>query len=137
MKAQEQKRFNRLYKELLKCLKLQGKSKKTIECYSKAVRRVVELTEKSPDKLTKDELKTYFADLVESHSWGTVRVDRNGLQFFWKHVLDREWDWVEIVKPPEVRTLPDILTIDEVHAIIDAVQKLRYRVCLFTIYSLG
>ncbi len=51
-----------------------------------------------------------ISELVESHSWATVRVDRNGLQFFWKHVLKMDWDWVEIIKPPQVHTLPDVLT---------------------------
>jgi site-specific recombinase XerD len=137
MKPQEHSRFNELYEEHLKCLKLQGKAKKTVDVYSRAVRRIVEQTGKSPEKLTKADLRTYFADLLESHSWSTIKVDRNGLQFFWKHVLQRDWDWIEIVKPPEIRSLPDILSVDEVRVIIDAVQKPRYRVCLFTIYSMG
>jgi len=102
MTPQEQSRFNDLYKEHLKCLKLQGKAEKTVDVYSRAVRRVVENTGKPPEALSKKELKDYFAELVDSHSWGTVKVDRNGLQFFWKHVLQRDWDWIEIVKPPEV-----------------------------------
>lgn len=137
MTPQEQKRFNKQYAELLKCLKLQGKAEKTIDVYSRALRRVVEQTGTSPERLTAEELKDYFAGLVESHSWSTVKIDRNGLQFFWKHVLGRQWNWVDIVKPPEVHSLPDILTPDEVFAVIDAVHKLRFRVCLFAIYSLG
>jgi site-specific recombinase XerD len=137
MTPQEEARFNEQYAELLKCLKLQGKAEKTIDVYSRALRRLVEQTGRPPDRLTPEDLKNYFAGLVESHSWSTVKTDRNGLQFFWKHVLGRDWDWIEIVKPPEVRSLPDILTPDEVQSIIGAVQKPRFRVCLFTIYSLG
>ena len=137
MTPQEKKRFNSLYQKCLKCLKLQGKAEKTIDVYSRALRRVVEKTDRSPDRLTPDELKNYFADLVQTHSWSTIKIDRNGLQFFWKHVLGREWDWVDIVKPPQVHSLPDILTPDEVFAIVGAVHKLRFRVCLFTIYSMG
>jgi len=137
MTPREKKRFNALYEDHLRALKLQGMSRKTIDCYSRAVRRIVQETGKVPDKLTKREMKGYFADLVESHSWSTVRVDRNGLQFFWKHVLEREWDWVRIVKPPKIMTLPDVMTNDEVDSVISAVQKLRYKTCLFVIYSLG
>jgi len=137
MTPQEEARFNEQYAELLKCLKLQGKADKTIDVYSRALRRLVEQTGRPPDRLTPEDLKNYFARLVESHSWSTVKTDRNGLQFFWKHVLGRDWDWIDIVKPPEVRSLPDILTPDEVQGIIGAVQRPRFRVCLFTIYSLG
>ena len=33
-----------------------------------------------------EQLEGYFSELVDSHSWSTVKIDRNGLQFFWKHV---------------------------------------------------
>ena len=91
-------------------LKLQGKSKKTIDAYSRAVRRISEHFDCCPDQLTLEQREKYFSELVESHSWSTVKVDRNGLQFFWKHVLVRDWQWIKIVKAPKVQSLPDILT---------------------------
>ena len=42
--------------------------------------------------------------------------------------LKRDWQWVNIVKIPKVRSLPDILTVDEVEQLIGATCKLRYRV---------
>ena len=102
MEPREKARFDALYQENLQTLKLQGYAVKTVEAYSRALRRVVERTDKSPDKLTQRDLKDFFAGLVASHSWSTVKLDRNGLQFFWKHVLNREWDWVKIVKPPKI-----------------------------------
>lgn len=118
-------------------LKLQGMSEATIEGYSRAVRRVHNTTGRRPDELTKHELKRYFHDLVQTHSWSTIKIDRNGLQFFWKHVLHRDWDWIEIVKPPVSKTLPAVLSIEEVHAVINAIKKERYQACIFTIYSMG
>ena len=75
--------------------------------------------------------------MVESHSWSTVKVDRNGLQFFYKHVLKRDWSWVEIIKAPKIQSLPDILTVAEVEQLIGATRKLRYRVFLLATYSMG
>ena len=40
MNAIEQARFNPLYEQMLQALKLQGKRPKTIEAYSRAVRRI-------------------------------------------------------------------------------------------------
>ena len=57
-------------------------------------------------RLTEDDLKTYFDALVKSHSWSTVKIDRNGLQFFYKQVLNKKWVWVDIVKPPKKTVLP-------------------------------
>jgi len=44
---------------------------------------------------------------------------------------------VDIVKPPTVKTIPDILTPAEVEQLIGATRKLRYRVFLLTTYSMG
>jgi site-specific recombinase XerD len=137
MKASEQTRFEKLYKRHLRALKLQGLSESTIDVYSRAVRRLSEHFDCCPDRLSTEQLETYFAELVESHSWSTVKVDRNGPQFFWQHVLKRDWSWVEIVKAPKIQSLPDILTPSEVERLIGATQKLRYRVFLLTTYSMG
>ena len=137
MKQAETNRFNKLYRRHLRLLKLQGKSQKTIDAYARAVRRIREHFDCCPDKLTLKQREEYFSALVQSHSWSTVKVDRNGLQFFWKHVLKKDWQWVNIVKAPQVRSLPDILTVKEVEQLIGATRKLRYRVFLLTTYSMG
>jgi integrase/recombinase XerD len=137
MHQAETKRFNELYQRHLRLLKLQGKAQKTIDAYSRAVRRIRDFFDCCPDLLTLDQRETYFSNLVQSHSWSTVKIDRNGLQFFWKHVLDRDWQWVNIVKAPKVQSLPDILTISEVEQLIGATNKLRYRTFLLTTYSMG
>ena len=137
MNPVETNRFNELYQRHLRLLKLQGKSQKTIDSYARAVRRIVEHFDCCPDQLTLEQREKYFSELVESHSWSTVKIDRNGLQFFWKHVLKRDWQWVNIVKAPDVRSLPDILTLSEVEHLIAATRKLRYRVFLLATYSMG
>lgn len=137
MEITEQSRFDKLYKRHLRALKLQGLSDSTIDVYSRAVRRLAAHFDGCPDRLSIEQLEGYFAELVESHSWSTVKVDRNGLQFFWKHVLKRDWTWLDIVKAPKVQTLPDILTPTEVEQLIGATRKLRYRVFLLATYSMG
>ena len=137
MNANDKKTFEKNYQQLLKCLKLQGKADKTIDAYSRAMRRVKDYFNCLPEQLTPDDLKDYFAALVESHSWSTVKIDRLGLQFYWRHVLHIDWQWIDIVKPPKVKTIPDILTLSEIEQLIGATKKLRYRVFVLLTYSLG
>jgi hypothetical protein len=66
MKAEQQLRTDFLYEQQLTNLKLQGKRPETIDASSRAVRRIIHHFDKAPD----------------THYWSTVRVDRNGLQFF-------------------------------------------------------
>lgn len=137
MDSTEQRRFQPQYEKLQQCLVLQGLRPKTVEAYTRAIRRLAEYFDRCPDKLTADDLKDYFADLVKSHSWSTVKLDRCGIQFFYRHVLNKTWDWVTIVKPPVVRSLPDILTQEETLKVINITRKLRYRIFFLTAYSMG
>ena len=137
MKPKDANRFKKLYQRHLRLLKLQGKAQKTIDAYSRSVRRVSEHFDCCPDKLTPEQLETYFGELVDTHSWSTVKIDRNGLQFFWRYVLKRDWQWVNIIKPPKIHTIPDILTPKEIEQIIGKTRKLRYRVFLLATYSMG
>jgi len=57
MKKAEVNRFNKLYKHHQRALKLQGKAKKTIDAYSRAVRRVRDYFDCCPDKLQPKQLE--------------------------------------------------------------------------------
>ena len=61
-----------------------------------------------------------------------MRLSRSGLQFFYRRVLARPWDWVHIVKPPRLRSLPDILSVAETVQFIEATRRLRFRVFFLT-----
>ena len=51
MKQTEVNRFNKLYERHLRLLKLQGKAQKTIDAYSRSVRRIRDPFDCCPDKL--------------------------------------------------------------------------------------
>ena len=125
------------YQRHVKLLKLQGKAKKTVDSYSRAIRRVSEYFDCCPDELTPEQLQNYFSDMVRDHSWSMVKIDRLGLQFYWKHILKKDWQWINIVKPPKVKSIPDILTPSEIEQLISQTHKLRYQVYLLTVYSMG
>lgn len=91
MDTQQQRHFDALYQQHLNNLTLQGKRPATIDAYARAVRRIAAFFDCPPDNLTLAQLKTYFVSLIHTHSWSTVKLDRNGLQFFYRHTLDKEW----------------------------------------------
>ncbi len=137
MNKAQLKRYQSLYQQHVSALQRQGKAATTIDVYSRAVRRITEYFDQCPDRLSIDQLKDYFTALVKSHSWSTVKSDRNGLQFFYKHVLNKQWIWVDIVKPPTKKVLPDILTLREVERLINGTRELRYQTFILTAYSMG
>jgi integrase/recombinase XerD len=100
MEKAETNRFNELYQRHLRSLKLQGKSQKTIEAYSRSVRRITEHFDCCPDKLSLEQREQYFADLVKSHSWSTVKIDRIGYSFSGNMSLSRIGSGLISSKPP-------------------------------------
>lgn len=137
MNRKDQNRFNKLYQQHLDALILQGKSPKTQQMYGYYLHQVAEFFDTCPDHLTAAELKAYFLHLVEARSWSTVKVARNAIQFFYRFVLERPWDWIPIVKPPKVQPLQDVLSMEELNLIINQTRKLSYQVYFLTTYSLG
>jgi site-specific recombinase XerD len=137
MNTSQEQHYNFLYEQHLINLRLQGKRPSTIDAYARAVRRITAFFDKSPDSLSIQELKAYFNQLIQTHSWSTIKLDRNGLQFFYRYTLDKQWEWLSIVKPPQVKCLPDILTTVQVSRLINETKQLRYQVFFLTLYSMG
>ncbi len=129
--------FNSYYRKHLKLLRLGGLQPKTIEAYSRAIRRIGNYFDCRIDNLTSDQLLDYFSALLECHSWSTVKLDLYGLKFFYTKVLNKTWDDIPLVKPPKTSRIPDILSIEQAHQLFAATNRLSYKVFFFTIYSMG
>lgn len=129
--------FDRQYQTHLKHLKLKGLQPKTIEAYSRAIRRIGAHFDHRIDHLTEPQLTNYFTELLGTHSWSAVKLDLYGLKFYYQHVLKKPWVVPGLIKPPKSQRLPDIVTLDEARRIFAATRVLSYRVFFFTLYSLG
>ena len=129
--------FDKYYSKHLKCLKLNGLQPKTIEAYSRAIRRIGNYFDCRIENLSSDQLLDYFNELLDSHSWSSVKLDLYGLKFFYTNVLGRTWSDLPLVKPPKTKRIPDILTIEQLNQLFAATNILSYKVFFFTTYSMG
>jgi len=137
MNNQEQQRYNSLYHQHLINLSLQGKRPATIDGYSRAVRRITTYFDRCPDTFTIHDLKQYFHALSQTHAWSTVKIDRCGLQFFYRYTLNKQWQWLDIVKPPQRKVIPDILTPAQIANLIRQTKQPRYQIFFLTLYTMG
>ena len=129
--------FKQDYQQHLQHLRLKGLQPKTIEAYSRAIRRIGEYFEYEINDLSEQQLTNYFVNLLSTHSWSAVKLDLYGLKFFYQHVLQKPWGHIDLIKPPRAKRLPDIVTVEEASRLFSATHKLSYRVFYFTVYSLG
>ena len=130
-------KFNHYYSLHCKHLKLKGLQPKTIDAYSRAIRRIGAYFEGHLDNLTQDQLVDYFHEILNNLSWSAVKLDLYGLKFFYTHVLHKPWIDVPMIKPPRYTRIPDIVTVAEAQQLFMSTRKLSYRVFYFTIYSMG
>ncbi len=137
MKTSNKAQFNHYYSLHCKHLKLKGLQPKTIDAYSRAIRRIGEYFNFQMDNLSQDQLLDYFHSLIERLSWSAVKLDLYGLKFFYTHVLNKPWTDVQLIKPPKAVRIPDIVTVDEAQRLFMATNRLSYRIFFFTLYSMG
>jgi len=130
-------KYNHYYSLHCKHLKLKGLQPKTIDAYSRAIRRIADYFNGHLDDLSQDQLLDYFHDLLERLSWSAVKLDLYGLKFFYTHVLAKTWVDIPMIKQPKNTRIPDIVTIDEAQQLFLSTRRLSYRVFYFTIYSMG
>ena len=115
-------------KKFDKLIKLKGFKPKTIDGYSRAVHKIAKSFKFNIDDLSNDQLLQYFSELIDSRSWSTVKVAYNALRFYYENVLEKPWDRIDMVKPPVVQTLPEIISQEEVSLLLNTIVNHSYRV---------
>ena len=128
-----------LYDRMSEDLHLGGMSKRTHEGYLRAVRQLADYCRQTPEKITEDQVRKFFLHLknVKSFAAGSLRVAFSGIKFFYTRTCRREWETLAQMKIPNTRSMPEVLTIKQVHRIIDCCTTLRMATYFWTVYSLG
>ena len=137
MEAAINAHFKKNYQTHLQHLQRKGLRPKTIEAYSRAIRRIGARFDHQIDDLSAAQLADYCTEFVNSHSWSSVKLDLYGLKFYYAHVLRKPWVAPGLLKPPKSTRLPDIVTVAQAARIFAATRVLSYRVFFFILYSLG
>jgi site-specific recombinase XerD len=124
---------------MMEDLQLKGYSESTQKLYVSAVRQLCEHVNKPPGKITEEDLRGYFlyGKNVKRWSRSTSTVALCGIKFFFDHTIKRPWPTLLFIRPGRNKSLPVVLSRDEVHRLLHNIRLLRYRVCLSTIYSCG
>ena len=127
------------HQKMVKALQVNGMGESTQECYVRAMRKLVEFYDKTPDLITEDELYDYFIHCKNVIGWApaTMRICYSGIKFFFLHVLQRDWHLLEIVRAQAEKRLPAVLTKVEVRRIFACLTTFHNYAYLATVYSCG
>jgi site-specific recombinase XerD len=120
-------------------LVLRNRAPKTIQAYIGWVADFAQYFHTSPDRLGPEHIRSYFLHLLQERqaSWDVYRQARLALQFFYTVTLGREWVVARIPRPKEPKTLPVVLSREEVARFLNAPENLKHRALLMTAYAGG
>jgi len=127
------------YDKMVEDLRLAGKAKRTVYGYVRAIRKLSEFHQKSPVKITEDDVRAYLLhQIVDLEvASGTQSVELSGIKFFYRTTCPRRWKVLDQTKIRQVTSLPEVITQNQVFQIIDACRTFRLKAFIWVTYTLG
>ncbi len=128
-----------LRQRMIEDMQLRGLAARTQEAYVAAVEQLAKYYHKSPDEISEEELRQYLLYLQNEKavSASTMTVALCGIKFLYQHTLQREWRLLDLARAKQEKSLPAVLSVEEVARVLGCVHQPRYRACLTTIYACG
>ncbi len=120
-------------------LQIRGFSPNTNRVYLSAVRDFVEHHNRPPGQISLDEIHQYQLHLIQRRqvAISTYNVHVSGLRFFYNVVLKKDWLIRDIPYRKTGRRLPVVLSPQEVSRLLDAIDNLKHRALLTSMYATG
>ncbi|WP_407314222.1 tyrosine-type recombinase/integrase [Desulfosporosinus sp. SB140] len=119
-------------------MKLRGYAQHTQNQYLGHVRLLEKHTNKPAHQITPDELKQYLHARIKSGiGYSSITISCSAFQLFFNKVLGYNWPDDVIIRPKRPKSLPHVLSKDEILSITDQVHNLKHKTILLTTYSSG
>jgi hypothetical protein len=131
---------NTLLRIIEKKLKLRGYSESTIRTYIQQFKLFVRFYRPaSVSDLTESEIRNYMLYLVEKRklSRSTQNQAINAIKFFFEKVLGEERRVYHLERPMKEKTLPTVLSEQEIQNIFSVITNVKHRLMMMLIYSSG
>ena len=131
-------RISPLRRRMLEDMRMRKLDEKTQGHYIRAVRRFTAYLRRPPDSASAEELRRYQLHLVdEGISPASLNAAISGLKFFFDVTLDHP-ELMARMQPVHLpRTLPVILSREEVARLIEAAGNLKHQTALAVAYGTG
>jgi len=129
--------LSRRYADILRA---RGNAERTIDNYLYAVKGFAEfLGETGLGSASADDIVAYQIEIAASgRSDSCVRVATYALRGFLEHVLERvDAKLAKLPRPRQPKRLPEILSTEEVNAILEAAPSPKYRAAFMLFYGAG
>ena len=128
----------RLRDKMTEEMKLRGLNETTKKAYLRSMELFIEHYKKPPTDIDVDDIKKYQLYLLDQkYAPNSINRHLTGVKFFYRHSLGRRWYADALPRVKIKRTLPDVLSEDEVAAMIDSTHNVFWKALIMTTYSSG
>ena len=130
--------MTKLRQAMINAMLLHGFSVRTHRSYLAAVTDLAKYYKRSPALLSTEEIQKYFLYLVKDRQLApaTCRLSLNGIRFLFHEVLHQPFE-AKIVVPKRPQRIPELLTRQEVGAILASCLNPKHRTLLTVCYACG
>jgi site-specific recombinase XerD len=131
--------MSKLREQMIQDMILRGLSPHTQRAYLRAVTRLARHYDRSPDRVSKREVKAYLLHLHqdEKRATSTCNVAAAALRFLYHQTLGRARTDFDIPIARKPAKLPHVLSRDEVARLLSRTRFLKHRVLFLVAYSAG
>ncbi len=123
-----------LLNKLKRELEIRNFSVKTVKNYLLAVSKFLEYSQNNELGLNKDAVKDYIQNLIKRKNPSTVSSHISAIEFFFNKVLSHN---LKIPHPKRNKTIPEVLTTEEVKKLINATNNIKHKLILKLLYGCG
>jgi len=90
-------------------------------------------------EITKEEIESFVYQLIKEHRVSISYQNQliNAIKAYYEHVLKLPREYYEIDRPKPNKSIPNVLSKQEVFRIINQPKNIKHRAILWTIYSAG
>ncbi len=121
-------------------LVLKGLSSRTVSIYQSNLVQFFSYFENADlPSLTKDQIEGYMYMLVTKYKISEQKQNSiiNAIKSYYEHTLGKPREYYNITRPKKSQDLPNVLSKEEVKAIINSPKNIKHKAILYTIYSAG
>jgi site-specific recombinase XerD len=118
---------------------LRGLSKNTLESYTTNARIFLEYCNRPTEQLNEHDIRNFLWYLIneKKSSPGTVNCYSAAIRFLFAVTFNRTLNYLQIPRQKKRKTFPEILTREEVFAIIESCKNIKHKAMLTVVYSSG
>ncbi len=128
-----------LRERMIEDMHLHRFSIRTQSSYVRSVKGLAAYYNRSPERLSEEEIRKYFVHLTCERKLArpTVTIALCGIKFFYEKTLKRDWSLTGVPTPKREKKVPVVMSHEQVKAILARVRTVRHRACLSLIYACG